>query len=118
MSPKRGDPAAPPALPDEYTIKFATNDAAKGWEELCRQAATNTRAAYEAMRANPRPRQENRRHHRLKGALASAVHDGNVLEQWQYEVTSGGRIWYVVDPDARVVWIRHAGTGHPKATDR
>jgi hypothetical protein len=32
-------------------------------------------------------------------------------------VTAGGRIWYLVDHDTRTCWIKHAGTGHPKATD-
>ncbi|WP_242002169.1 hypothetical protein [Kribbella steppae] len=41
----------------------------------------------------------------------------NGLDQWQYEVTGGGRIWYLVDPDKRTVWISYAGTGHPKVTD-
>lgn len=117
MSPKRGDRAAPPALPGEYSIKFATNDAAKGWEELCRQAATNTRTAYDAMRVDPCPKPETGRQHRLKHELALASHDGKALEQWQYEVTSGRRIWYVVDKETCIVWIKHAGTGHPKATD-
>jgi len=39
------------------------------------------------------------------------------LEQWQYEVTGGGRIWYLVDDATRTVWLTYAGTGHPKATD-
>jgi hypothetical protein len=29
----------------------------------------------------------------------------------------GGRIWYLLDVERRTVWIVHAGTGHPKATD-
>lgn len=58
------------------------------------------------------------RRHRLKHALAWGTHDGKRLEQWQYEVTGGGRIWYLVDPDRRIVWLTYAGTGHPKATDR
>jgi hypothetical protein len=53
------------------------------------------------------------RHHRLKGALGTV----GGLEQWQYEVTAAGRIWYVVDLGKKTVWIRWAGTGHPKATD-
>jgi len=39
------------------------------------------------------------------------------LEQWQIEVTGGGRIWYLVDDDARTVWLVEAGTGHPRATE-
>jgi len=55
MSPKRGDRAAPPPRPDEYDLRFANNDAAKGWDELCRQAAGNTRSAYEKIRTTPCP---------------------------------------------------------------
>lgn len=38
------------------------------------------------------------------------------LEQWQIEVTGGGRIWYCLDKDNRKVWVVLAGTGHPRAT--
>jgi hypothetical protein len=82
-SAKRGDRAAPPPHPGGYTIRFATNDAAKGWEEL-------------------------------KGQLAVDSYGGKTLPQWQYEVTSGGRIWYLVDHDTRTCWIKEAGSGHPK----
>jgi hypothetical protein len=58
------------------------------------------------------------RQHRLRGkALATRKVNGKVLDQWQYEVTSGGRIWYCPDPDERVVWLTDAGPGHPKATE-
>ncbi len=40
------------------------------------------------------------------------------MEQWQFEVTSGGRIWYAIDDRARTLWLTHAGTAHPKRTDR
>ncbi|EUA35221.1 hypothetical protein I552_6011 [Mycobacterium xenopi 3993] len=33
------------------------------------------------------------------------------MEQWQYEVTGGGRIWYLVDVEKRTLWLRHAGLG-------
>jgi phosphoglycolate phosphatase-like HAD superfamily hydrolase len=36
---------------------------------------------------------------------------------WQYEVTGGGRIWYLIDDTRRTAWITYAGTGHPKAAD-
>jgi hypothetical protein len=57
------------------------------------------------------------RQHRLKGSLATGTHGGRTLPQWQYEVTSGGRIWYLVDADRRTVWVQAASTAHPKATD-
>jgi hypothetical protein len=45
-SAKRGDRSAPPPRPDGYVLRFASNHAAKGWEELCRQAAANTRTCW------------------------------------------------------------------------
>lgn len=118
MSPKRGDRVAPPPGPHEYDLRFANNAAAKGWADLCAQAAGNARTAYEAIRASPRPAPMTERHHRLKHDLGTDTHNGRPMEQWQYEVTGGGRIWYLVDPESRVVWLTYAGTGHPRATDR
>jgi hypothetical protein len=117
VSPKRGDRAAPPPRPDEYDLRFASNDAAKGWDEMCRQVPGNTRAAFEAIRADPCPVPSTKRHHRLKYELAWGTHNGKRLEQWQYEVTGGGRIWYLINHDTRTAWLVYAGTGHPKATD-
>lgn len=117
MSPKRGDRAAPPAGPGEWEVRFGTNDAAKGWDELCRQAAGNTRRCWELMRAEPAPTPQSSRHHQLKGSLALGMHHGRSLPCWQIEVTGGGRIWYLIDADYRTVWITYAGVAHPRATD-
>ncbi|GAA1675210.1 hypothetical protein ACFTSF_02275 [Kribbella sp. NPDC056951] len=110
---KRGDRVAPPAGRDQWEVRFHTSQAAKGWEELCRQVPGNTARAWEEIRREPQPAVRTSRRLRLKGPLA--YDDG--LEQWQYEVTGGGRIWYLVDTDKNTVWITYAGTGHPKATD-
>lgn len=34
MSPKRGDDVAPPPMGGGWRLRFATNEAAKGWGEL------------------------------------------------------------------------------------
>ena len=117
MSAKRGDRAAPPPRPGGYALRFATNDAAKGWEDLVRQAPGNTRTAYDTIEATPCPAPPTSRQHQLKGSLSTGQHAGQVLAQWQYEVTGGGRIWYLVDHETRTCWIKEAGTGHPKLTD-
>ncbi|MGA3523980.1 hypothetical protein [Melissospora conviva] len=93
MSAKRGDRAAPPPRPGGYTLRFATNE------------------------SNPVPSPPTNRQHPLKGSLATSVHNGKMLPQWQYEVTGSGRIWYLPDLETRTCWIKHAGTGHPRATD-
>jgi hypothetical protein len=118
VSPKRGERAAPPPAADEWDVRFGTGEAAKGWEELCAQAPTNTRAAWLLMRTDPTPATRTTRHHRLKGELSQGTHRGQRLDRWQIEVTGGGRIWYLVDPDRRTVWIDYASTRHPKQTDR
>jgi hypothetical protein len=69
------------------------------------------------MRTDPAPATRTERHHRLKGELAHGTHRGETMDRWQIEVTAGGRIWYLLDTDRRTVWIDHASTGHPKATD-
>ncbi|MFC0628689.1 type II toxin-antitoxin system RelE family toxin [Kribbella deserti] len=114
MSPaKRNDRVAPPAEPGKWEMRFGTSDAAKSWEELCRQAPGNTRKAWEKILADPRPHPPDGRHHQLKGKLATV--DG--LKQWQVEVTNGGRIWCVIDDARKTIYLRFASTGHPKMTD-
>jgi hypothetical protein len=39
------------------------------------------------------------------------------MEQWQYEVTAGGRIWYCIDEDRSTVRMANPRVGHPKATE-
>lgn len=117
MSAKRGDRVAPPPGPGEWDVRYLENAAVDGWEELCRQAPTNTNAAWVTMRRNPAPPVNAPRHHRLRHGFATGKFRGRVLDHWQIEVTGGGRIWYLVDPDARTVWMDYAGPGHPRATD-
>ena len=45
------------------------------------------------------------RQHRLRSDLGTRSIKGKVLEQWQYEVTGAGRIWYCPDDALRVVFI-------------
>jgi hypothetical protein len=113
---KRNDRVAPPGPPDGWTARFATNEAAKGWEDLVSSALSNTWEAYVVLTTRPTQPENPRRQHRLKGGLSTHVVKSKTLEQWQYEVTGGDRIWYCPDPDIRTVWLVYAGP-HPKATD-
>lgn len=115
MSPRRGERVAPPAAEGEWEIVYGNNDAAKGWEELCRAAPGNTRAAWQDMRS--RPRMRDHRHGQLRGMLATGQLGGRRMDRWQIEVTGGARVWYLIDDERRMVWLVHAGTGHPKATE-
>lgn len=117
MPAKRGDRIAPPARPGAWEARFATSEAAKGWEELCRVARANTWEAWVVLTERPLDPENRSRQHRLRGRIAEREISGRALEQWQYEVTAGGRIWYCPDPERRVVWVVAAGPAHPKSTD-
>lgn len=117
MTPKRGDRAAPPPAPGEWTLRFRDSQAADGWEQLCKQASRNTRRAWEELTTFPCPQRMTSRHQPLKGALATVQHRNTSHPQWQYEVTGAGRIWYFADADSQTVWLTVCETGHPKATD-
>jgi hypothetical protein len=66
----------------------------------------------------PRSGANHDRQHRLRGDLASHRHNGRDMEQREYEVTSDGRVRYVIDDDQRTVWLIYASPRHPKDTDR
>lgn len=117
MAAKRGERVAPPAGPGGWEARFATTEAAKGWEELCRVARPNTWEAWIVLTQRPTTPENPARQHRLRGPLATRTIGGRDLEQWQYEVTAGGRIWYCPEPERRIVWVVAASTRHPRATD-
>src|SRR5262249_55194964 len=117
MPSKRGERAAPPPRPTDWDVLLHSTEAAKGWDELCRTAPGNMWEAWVILRERPTRPVNPERQHILRGSLRARDIKGKVLEQWQYEVTSGGRIWYCPNPDKQLVWVTHAGPGHPKPTD-
>ncbi len=115
--PKRGERAAPPAPPEGWELRFATSEAATGWEELYRTEPRALWVAWETLSIRPTEPINRSRQHRLKDIYTTRAVGGSVLEQWQYEVTAGGRIWYCPAPDKRIVWIVRASPRHPKETE-
>lgn len=96
-------------------MRFADRRAAEGWGHLLAHARENLDRAWVAITSDPR--HVDSRQHPLRGSLGVAKVGGDSLEQWQYEATSGGRVWYAIDDERRTLWITRAGTGHPKGTD-
>ncbi len=94
-----------------------TNDAASGWDELCAQAPGPARDCHDALSREPRDRSNLSRQHRLKDEFATREVRGTALEQWQYEVTGAGRVWYCIDDANRRVLLMLVTTGHPKSTE-
>jgi hypothetical protein len=111
----RGDELQPPS---PWEVRAYDRQSATGWSQLARQAPGNLRRAWFAITEDPRSVAEPSRHHRLKGDLSTVRLKGVACEQWQYEVTGGGRIWYAIDDAATTLWITQAGPGHPRKTDK
>ncbi|MDG4858867.1 hypothetical protein P8605_12005 [Streptomyces sp. T-3] len=117
MTPKRGDDVAPPPVSGEWRLKFASNEAAKGWGELCAEAPGSAPRCFEALRADPLSYADRDRQHRLRDQLETAHLGGRAYPQWEYEVTAGGRVRYLVDEARRTVHLVYASTRHPKDTE-
>ncbi len=113
--PKRRERVAPSPTSTGGEFRYATSDAVDGWEALCLVAPANARVAWDRLTSDPRQRDS--RQHPLRGQLGERVVNGEQLEQWQYEVTSGGRLWYCIDDRLRTVWLTDAMPGHPKVTE-
>jgi hypothetical protein len=113
--PKRRERVAPPPVPAGWDLRYGTSNAVDGWEQVYSAAPANARVSWERLTVDPRSRSE--RQHRLRGNLGTRDVNGQTLEQWQYEVTAGGRLWYCIDDDRRIVWLMDAMVGHPKATE-
>jgi hypothetical protein len=80
-------------------------------------APANTWEAWVVLSERPIDPENPARQHRLRGTLGRREVNGKLLEQWQYEVTAGGRIWYCPDRERRIVWVTLAGSRHPNVTD-
>lgn len=113
--PKRRERVAPPPAAGGWDLRYANSDAVKGWEQVCAAAGSNARAGWEKITADPRGRSS--RQHPLKGSLGLRSVNGVGMEQWQYEVTPGGRLWYCIDDETKKMWLTDARVGHPKATE-
>ena len=107
-------PEGSSATPGRWEPRFATSEAAKGWEELCRVTAAPAEA-WAALAERPARPHDPERGHRLRGRLAERRVGGRTLQQWHDEAAGGGRIWYCPDAERRVVWVVAAAPPHPRA---
>lgn len=113
---KKGDRAARPAAKGNWTLKFLDNKAAKDWEQLSNQMPEAAIRAYD--RFSEAPRDRDARHHPLKGDLSHATVGKELCERWQNEITSGGRVWALLQESKKIVWIEEIHFGAPKVTHR
>lgn len=130
----REERVARPTRTDEWEVVAADHGVADDWERWAKQEPNALAAAHDQLASDPT--RFSSRQRRLSGkTYGKGTYDGTTYDRWQYEATSGGRIFYFVDdptaggrrhaarkgrgpkPRRRVV-IEAVHPGHPKATER
>jgi hypothetical protein len=112
VSPKKGDRVSVPPL-SGWNVIHGTTEATTGWVEFCRVALPNAHRCPEVLRTEPLSRANWNRQHQLRGRHATREWKGSELEQWEYEITSGDRVRYLVGPDTPTVILVYASPRHP-----
>lgn len=116
MTSKRGSQALRPRKPGEWLVRHASREAADGWTNLCAQQPGTMASLYDRLVTDPRHVDNHVRQGPLRGDLGRVSINGTTLEQWQYEISGGGRVWYAVQDSDRMVWITKASARHPNET--
>jgi hypothetical protein len=104
----------------EYTIRFASRDAEKGWRDLVSTARSAAVDAWDFLTRTPHEHTESC--YPLRGDLGTVTIEGVDRVRWQYKPTRASRIWYAVEPPedlkrgAGVVLLERVTTGHPNET--
>ena len=117
---KRGEPAKRPTKSTEFEVLFITSDAVKGWRDLTATAKNALADAWDCLSRTPL--NESERQYKLRAGLGSVAYKGVTYDRWQYKVTNGARIWYLVDQQASdkhrgSVLLERVSPTHPKETE-
>lgn len=111
--PKRGQRAPPPPAEDEWDLRYATKESL-AFTEIKTQFSGTCAKAKARLKVAPTTRSAVQKP--LRGTLAQRSVGGVQMQQWQFDISSGARLWYCVDPNRSIVWLTLAATGHPSAT--
>lgn len=109
---RRGESVPRPLKRSEFTIRFATRNAEKGWTDLLATARNAVVDAWDFLTHTPM--QQSRRNHTMRDALEFVTRDGREYQRWQHELPGGARIWFYVDD--HVVWLTEVHSHHPNQT--
>ena len=102
-----------------WTVKPASARAQKEWEHAKAAEPELMSGLRERLRSRPLDRSDNpNRTRQLKPPLAEKVVGAKRLQQWQHELTSGGRVFYCPDRTDRVVWVTGVELAHPKEIEQ
>ncbi len=103
-----------PIKKSEYEIRFASNSAKRGWNDLRATIRGPLSDTWDFLTRTPHALTPT--NYPLKGELSTVVRNGVAHERWQHKPTAQGdaRIWFYVD--GRVVYLELVHTHHPNQT--
>lgn len=105
---------ATPTKKAEYTIRFASVGARKGWRDLVATIRNPMADSWDFLTRTPTERTPT--NYPLRGELEFVRRDGVDHVRWQHKPTAQGdaRIWFFVT--GRDVFLEQVHTSHPNAT--
>lgn len=119
-------PVSRPTRPGTWVVVARSRKVSEGWDELSRQAAGECQRVFDQLATDPL-HDDGDRQLRLSGEAGRVTFRGVQYERRQIDVTSGGRVWYFVDPTPfgsgqkrrlGKVFIDTVVAGHPKETEK
>lgn len=114
-----------PTRPGSWHVGARSKKVAADWAELCHQVSGEGQRVYDQLQSDPQ-HDDGDRQHPLYGTQGRGTFQGREFQRWQIDITSGGRIWYFIDPTpfgagqrrrAGTVIIDAVHAGHPKQTE-
>jgi hypothetical protein len=112
---RRGDAAERPRSSKDWALEFDTQAAAENWDRIAKTHGNVLSEAWDQLTHQPMAKSE--RQHQLKADYSHRTFQGASLEQWQYEFSGSGRIWYCIDEAKRRLLLTLVEAGHPRGTD-
>lgn len=112
--PKRGQQVPPPPGDHEWDLRYATKESL-AFAQMCKQFPGNCDEAKARLKVAPATRSDVQKP--LRGSLGKRRIQGVEMDQWQYDISSGARLWYCIDVDNHIIWLTLAASGHPRATE-
>jgi hypothetical protein len=111
---KRGELVPRPPKKIEYEIRYATAEAAKGWQDLAATIRNPLAEAWDFLTRSPLTKTPT--NYPLRGELGAISRGGETHERWQHKPTLKGtaRIWFFVE--GRTVYLEQVHTSHPNET--
>ncbi|SDS81231.1 hypothetical protein SAMN04489834_2204 [Microterricola viridarii] len=105
---------ARPIKKTEYTIRFASTGAQKGWRDLVAMIRNPMTDVWDFLTKTPTARTPT--NYPLRGNLEFIQRGGKSHARWQHKPTAKGdaRIWFYVD--GQDVFLEQVHTHHPNAT--